>query len=91
VTLAVSALVAVGIVAALAAGLSAGFDPVAVVLLAALVAVGALGIAVARRWDGVAARPARCRACGGLVSRGAPYCKHCRAPRPGDERAARDA
>lgn len=90
-TLAVSALVAVGIAAALAAGLSAGFDSVALVLLAGLVAVGALGIAVARRSDGVAARPARCRACGGLVSRGAPYCKHCGAPHPGDEGAASGA
>jgi hypothetical protein len=89
VTAAVSVLVGAGLLAALAAGLGGGFDAVAIVLFAALAAVGALGIAVARRSTGGGAGPARCAGCGGLVSRAAPLCKHCGAPLPAGRRDAR--
>jgi hypothetical protein len=81
VTAAVTVLVAAGLVAALGYGAASGFDALEVVVLAVAGALGALGIAVARRANSGRTTPARCGECGGLVSPSAPYCKHCGAPR----------
>ena len=78
---AVTVLVALGVALAVALTVRAGVDPLGVVLLGLIVALGALGIAVARRSGTDRVNPAICDACGGLVSANAPYCKHCGAPR----------
>jgi hypothetical protein len=72
VTLVVGALALVMVV-----GVAAGLDPYAIVVVPLIVAVGALAIAVARRAGTGAVSPARCPACGGLLSSETPYCKHC--------------
>ena len=74
---AVTVLVALGVALALALGARAGLDVLGAVLLAAIVAFGALVVAVARRARGGRVMPARCSECDGLVSPNAPYCKHC--------------
>jgi hypothetical protein len=83
VTAFVIALVAVGVIAVGAAALAGGTDAVGLTLLGAIAAVGAMGVAAARRAARGSIAPARCRECEGLVSPHAPYCKHCGAPRPG--------
>ena len=64
---------------ALSAGLAVagGLDGTGAIILASVVGVGALTIAVARRSGSGVVSPAECRACGGLVSPNASYCKHC--------------
>jgi predicted amidophosphoribosyltransferase len=74
--------VVAGLALALLLGLEYGFDPAAVVILACLAAVGALAIAVARR-SGTRVSPAHCAECRGVISRHAPFCKHCGAPTDG--------
>jgi hypothetical protein len=91
VTALVTALVGAGLAVALGATVGGGLDRVGAVLLIVTGAVGALGIAAARRASTGAIAPRRCPECEGLLSANAPYCKHCGAPRPGDERAARGA
>lgn len=59
----------------LVAGLGSGLDPVSVVILGGIVAVGALAVAVTRKKEAVA--PASCSQCRRVISRSAPYCKHC--------------
>jgi hypothetical protein len=83
--MAVTAVVTGFIVAALAIaavfGVAAGLDPVAVILFSVIVAFGALSIAIARRMRTGTIGPVVCSECGGVISAGAPYCKHCNAPR----------
>jgi hypothetical protein len=52
-----------------------------VILLAVIVAFGALSVAIARRMRTGTIGPVVCSECGGVISAGAPYCKHCNAPR----------
>ena len=73
----VGAFVAAGITLVLILGFSQGFDATGVVLLALILGVGALSIAVTRKSDRGAIAPGRCENCGGLISRNAPFCKHC--------------
>jgi uncharacterized protein YacL len=72
---AVVALVVSAIVLMLVAGLSFGFDPLAVAIFGLVVALGALAVAVARKKDEIA--PTFCRECHRVMSPNAPYCKHC--------------
>jgi hypothetical protein len=71
------AVVVAGIVLASLVGLDRGFDATSAVIILLIVAVGVLGIAVARRSRTGEVAPARCSECGGLNSPNAPYCKHC--------------
>jgi hypothetical protein len=66
-----------GIVLTFLVGLDRGFDATSALIFLLIVAVGALGIAVARRSRSGDVAPTRCRHCGGLMSPSAPYCKHC--------------
>lgn len=75
----VTGFIVVGIVLAFLAGLARGFDVTGVVILAGIVAVGALGIAVMNRSGMGTVGPVTCDECGGLISPNAPYCKHCAA------------
>ncbi|CAN5512858.1 hypothetical protein BH24ACT26_BH24ACT26_14790 [soil metagenome] len=70
-------LVTAGLAAVLAVSITGRFDAMALVLLVLIVAIGALGVAVARSSDASRVVPARCPECDGLVSANAPYCKHC--------------
>jgi hypothetical protein len=69
--------VAAGVALAVALGVAAGFDLLAVVLLALIAVFGVLGVVVARRAQAGTVVPGRCSECGGLLSPNAPYCKHC--------------
>ena len=71
----------IGIALAVLLGLASGGRPLTLAILALVLAVGALGIAVVRRSGTGVTGPARCSACGGLISPNAPYCKHCGEPR----------
>ena len=73
-------IVGFGIGLALLLGFLYGFDSAAVSMLFALVALGALAIAVARGKERGMTAPATCGSCGGLMSPNAPYCKHCGQP-----------
>lgn len=70
-------IVAAGIALALVLGVSKGFDATSLTILALIVAVGAVSIAVADRSERGTVAPARCDACGGVLSPNAPFCKHC--------------
>jgi hypothetical protein len=83
VTVAVGAVVIAGLLLALTLGLQAGLDAVALLLLALLVAVGAVGVAVARRARPDATAPERCLVCGAISRAGAPSCHRCGAGRAG--------
>lgn len=76
-TVGVGAFVGLGVLAAVLLGLGVGFDRGAYVILGAIIAFGLLAIAVARKAQTGAVRPHKCPHCGGLISRSAPYCKHC--------------
>lgn len=76
-SLAVTLLVGLAIAFVVSVGLVAGLDAYAAVMLGFILAFGWLAVAVARRSRGGAIVPARCRNCGGMMSRNAPYCKHC--------------
>jgi hypothetical protein len=78
---AVTAFVVVALVVAGVFGVAAGLDPVALILFAVIAAFGALSIAIARRMKSGTIGPVACTHCGGAISAGAPYCKHCNAPR----------
>jgi len=54
-----------------------GLDLAGAIIFASVIATGTLAIAIARKAGGGSVAPAECRACGGLVSPNAPYCKHC--------------
>ena len=81
-TRAVTILVTVVLANAVFLGYMYGFDSTAIAILLALIAVGALAIAVARGRDKGLTAPAACASCGGLMSPNAPYCKHCGASVP---------
>ncbi len=76
----VLALVVAAIAAMLLLAVSGGLDLLGLVLLALIVAVGVLGVVVARRGERGRVSPAVCESCGGLLSPHAPFCKHCGAP-----------
>ena len=76
----VVAIVAGGVGFALWVGARRGFDPVSLMILAGIVALGALAIAAARRAGAGLVGPDHCGGCGGLISANAPVCKHCGAP-----------
>ena len=76
-TPAVAAIVAGGVVLALAVGLTATFDVRSFVTLVAIIGVGALALAIARRAGGGTVAPTRCPSCDGLLSAHASSCKHC--------------
>ncbi len=73
------AIVVLGIGSTAALAVAGGLDATGAVILAFIVALGALAIAVAKRSTMGAVAPAECPSCGGLVSPNAPYCKHCNA------------
>ena len=70
-------LVFAGILGTALLGATQGFDGIAVIIFVLVVSAGALVLAAARRAKTGMVEPARCRACGGLFSPSAPYCKHC--------------
>ena len=76
-TRAVAALVAASVVVVVAAAVTAGIDRYSAVMLALIVAVGALAVVVARKFAAGSVRPVVCPDCGGMLSPHAPYCKHC--------------
>lgn len=76
------AIVILGVALAVAGALGEGLDATGVVILVLLVGCGALAIGVVSRTGGPAFGPSRCPACGGVVSRNMPRCKHCGAPMP---------
>lgn len=78
-TIFVVGLVCAGVALALAAGIGQ-WDAAGLGMLAAILLLGGLGVAVARRAGTDAVAPARCPVCEGLLSPHAPYCKHCGAP-----------
>jgi hypothetical protein len=67
-------------VVALAAG--NGLDTTGVLIAAIVVALGLTALGAARKIKQGSVSPGECEACGGLVARSAPYCKHCGARRP---------
>ena len=71
------AIVVAGVALSAFLAVTAGVGATGIVILAAIVAVGALALAVTRRSTGETVRPATCPSCDGLVSPHAPYCKHC--------------
>jgi hypothetical protein len=79
-TAAVTGFILVAIVVAAFFGIASGLDPVALILLAAICAFGALSIAITRRMRTGGIGPVSCAECGGAISSNAPYCKHCNAP-----------
>ncbi len=74
---AVTVLVLVAIAFVVSVGLAAGLDVYAAAILGLILVFGALALAIARRTRSGAIVPASCTECGGVVSRNAPYCKHC--------------
>lgn len=66
-----------GLALAVGLAIARGLDAVALVILCAMIALGALAVAIARKTGSGGVEPARCRECGGLNSPNAPYCKHC--------------
>jgi ribosomal protein L40E len=80
VTSAATAIVAAGLALCAALAVAGGLTIGSSLILAAIIGVGALVVAVARKSTTGAVRPATCRRCGGLNSANAPYCKHCGAP-----------
>jgi hypothetical protein len=77
VTVAVTALVVAGLLVALLVAAGRGLDATAIVMLAAMAAVGALAVVAARRASRGVVAPDRCPACGGLNSATAANCSHC--------------
>ncbi len=82
-------LVLSGTAASLIAGLRAGVDLPAALILAGIASFAAVSIALVRRTKRGAARPRLCQECEGLVSYSAPYCKHCGARLPRENAARR--
>ena len=75
-TLAIGLVIA-GLAVAVLVALERGLDLVGLVLLGLVAGAGALAIAVATRSGADHVQPATCAECGGVISRNAPYCKHC--------------
>jgi len=85
---AVTVLVLVAIAFVVSVGFAAGLDAYSAVILGLILGFGALVLAIARRSRSGAIGPGRCRACDGVISPNAPFCKHCGA-RLGNERDLR--
>jgi hypothetical protein len=81
-TRAAIAIVVAGIALSVAVGVAGGMTLTSGVMLGAIVGMGALVIAVARKARTGGVGPASCDECGGLISANAPVCKHCGAPTP---------
>lgn len=69
--------VVLGLAAVAALVLANGLDATGAVIALVVIALGALALAVAGKVAAGTVAPGRCDACGGLVARSAPYCKHC--------------
>jgi hypothetical protein len=69
--------VVAGLVALAALALANGLDATGTVIAAVTVALGAVALGVAAKVRAGSVEPRRCDACGGLLARSAPYCKHC--------------
>jgi len=72
-----SALVAAVMGLMIASAIAKGFDGVGIALVTSIVVFGGLTVLLLRRAGAGDVRPATCKECGGLISRDAPYCKHC--------------
>jgi hypothetical protein len=79
---AVAAIVGSGLALAVALGIRAGLDALAVVILVGMAGLGILAVAAARRMAARRVGPVQCGRCAGLVSLGSPLCTHCGAPAP---------
>jgi hypothetical protein len=75
VSTAVRIILIAGIVFALGLGIVLGLDAYGFLVLALVLSCGWLGFALLARSGEII--PAKCAACGGLISPNAPYCKHC--------------
>lgn len=73
----VTGFVSLGVLLAVAAGASGGFDLFAAVVLIFIALIGALAVAMAHRSATGRVMPATCPACAGVISPNAPYCKRC--------------
>ena len=69
--------VVAGLAAVAALALANGLDATGTVIALIVVALGALALGAAAKVKAGSVTPGRCEACGGLVARSAPYCKHC--------------
>jgi hypothetical protein len=69
--------VVAGLVAVAALVLANGLDATGIVIALVTVALGAVALGAAAKVRAGSVTPGRCDACGGLVARSAPYCKHC--------------
>ena len=75
--LAFRVVVVAGLVAVAGLVLANGLDATGAVIGLVVVALGALALRAASKVEAGTVTPGRCEACGGLVARSAPYCKHC--------------
>lgn len=76
-TLALRVVVGLGVAALAALAIANGLDVTGAVLALLALGLAALALRAARKMESGAVTPGRCEACGGLVARSAPYCKHC--------------
>lgn len=75
--LALRVVVVAGLAGVAALALANGLDATGTVIASIVVALGALALGAASKVRAGTVTPGRCDACGGLVARSAPYCKHC--------------
>lgn len=73
--------VVAGLVAVAALALANGLDATGAVIALVVAALGVLALRAAAKVQAGGIAPGRCEACGGLIARSAPYCKHCGARR----------
>jgi hypothetical protein len=62
---------------AIVVGVTVGLEVGTALLLGLIVVLGGVAVGIARKTDRGLIAPARCPECDGLISRHAPYCKHC--------------
>ena len=75
--LALRIVVVAGLAAVVALALANGLDATGTVIALTTMALGAVALRAAAKVRAGTVTPGRCDACGGLVARSAPYCKHC--------------
>lgn len=75
--LALRVVVVAGLLAVTALAVANGLDSTGTVIALLVVGLGALALGAAAKVQAGTVTPGRCDACGGLVARSAPYCKHC--------------
>ena len=75
--LALRVVVVAGLAAVAALALANGLDATGTIIAAVAVALGLLALGAAAKVKAGSVAPGRCDACGGLIARTAPYCKHC--------------